>query len=66
MELAKAGEEVLIARGRTPVAKIVPIEPRKFALGLQKGRLDGTAPDFQEPLAAPLVSADRCLTKGRH
>ncbi|WP_408004509.1 hypothetical protein [Pseudorhizobium endolithicum] len=48
------------------MAKIVPIEPRKFALGLQKGRLDGTAPDFQEPLAAPLVSADRCLTKGRH
>lgn len=45
---AEAGEEIVLVRGRKPVAKIVPVTPkRKF------GRLKGKAsigPEFFEPL----------------
>lgn len=48
---AEAGEEVVIARGRTPVAKLVPIEPPKpkRQFGSMKGRATVTAAFF-EPL----------------
>ena len=50
LERVAAGEEVVIARARHPVARLVPIdreEPRKP--GLAKGRLTGA---FFEPLPA--------------
>lgn len=50
IELAKAGEEVVIAKGKVPVAKIVPIPQSRFAIGLLKGRVSGAVPDFFEPM----------------
>jgi prevent-host-death family protein len=46
----EAGETVIIARGRTPIAKLVPLAPagqRKF--GAMKGQVALT-PTFFEPL----------------
>ncbi|MFB9951166.1 type II toxin-antitoxin system Phd/YefM family antitoxin [Rhizobium puerariae] len=50
IELAKAGEEIVIAKGKTPVARIVPIAQTRFRIGLLKGRIDSNAPDFFEPM----------------
>ena len=44
------GEEVILANGRTPVAKIVPYTPvPKRTFGCMKGRLSWT-PDAFDPL----------------
>ena len=50
LRLVAAGQEVHIARGRDPVAKLVPIrEPRRRQLGLDAGAF--TVPeDFDAPL----------------
>jgi prevent-host-death family protein len=47
---AEAGEEIIIARGRKPVVKLVPIEakPRRVA-GRLKGQVS-IGPEFFEPL----------------
>jgi prevent-host-death family protein len=50
IEAALAGEEVVIARGKTPVARIVPIPQQRFKLGVLEGRGFGKGPDFLEPL----------------
>jgi prevent-host-death family protein len=46
-----AGEEVVIARAGTPVARLVPVEQRAARRhpGSAKGKLT-VAPDFNEPL----------------
>ncbi|MEN3146573.1 type II toxin-antitoxin system prevent-host-death family antitoxin [Neorhizobium sp. IRAMC:178] len=51
IELAKAGEEVVIAKGKTPVARIVPIAQKSFTIGLLKGKIERGGPDFFEPMA---------------
>jgi antitoxin (DNA-binding transcriptional repressor) of toxin-antitoxin stability system len=45
------GEEVIIARGRTPVARLVPYAPEqpKRGFGSMKGRAT-IGPEFWEPL----------------
>ena len=44
------GEEIVIARGRKPVAKLVPIAPKpKRIFGALKGKLS-IGPEFFEPL----------------
>ncbi|MBV9509988.1 MAG: type II toxin-antitoxin system prevent-host-death family antitoxin [Caulobacteraceae bacterium] len=48
IEAALAGEEVVIARGSTPVVRLVPVARGAFQVGLLKGRL-GHGPDFFEP-----------------
>jgi prevent-host-death family protein len=51
IERARAGEEVIIARGKTPVVRLVPVsapEPRR-RFGAMKGRA-ATTPAFFEPL----------------
>ena len=51
LERVEAGEEIVIARGRTPVAKLVPIKPRRARRRL--GVLDGEfliPDDFNRPL----------------
>ncbi len=51
IERACAGEEVVIARGNTPVVRIVPIEPprKKRQFGAMRGQLE--IPDsFFDPL----------------
>lgn len=51
IEQARAGEDVVIARGKTPVVRLVPVEAtkprRKF--GAMKGKA-GTTRAFFEPL----------------
>lgn len=50
IEAALAGEEVVIARGKKPVARIIGIAQTGFAVGpLDKGSL-GKGPDFFEPM----------------
>ena len=46
----EAGETIVIARGKTPVAKLIPINPparRQF--GALKGKIE-LGPEFFEPL----------------
>ena len=50
IEAALAGEEVVIAKGKTPVVKIVPIPQSSFTIGLLKGECSGSGPDFFEPM----------------
>ena len=50
IEAAHAGEEVVIAKGKLPVAKIVPIAQSRFTIGLLKGELTGPGPDFFEAM----------------
>ena len=53
---AESGEEVLITRARTPVARIVPAKPggkRQFA---DDGGLGFVADDFNAPLPPELLS----------
>lgn len=49
IEAALAGEDVVIARGSTPVTRLVPITKPTFQLGLLAGQL-GTGPGFLAPL----------------
>lgn len=51
IEAALAGEEVIIAKGKLPMVKIVPVARNKFMIGLLKGELAGTGPDFFEPMS---------------
>jgi len=47
---AEAGEEIVIARGRKPVAKLVPIAAKpKRVFGALKGKLS-VGPEFFGPL----------------
>lgn len=52
IEAALAGEEVVIANGKRPVVRIVPVAaPGGFIIGLLKDKLAGTGPDFFEPMS---------------
>ncbi len=51
IEAALAGEEVVISRGDTPVARLVPITPQRFRIGLLRDELGGKAPDFREAMS---------------
>lgn len=53
-----AGEEIVITRGRRPVAKLVPVEERgrQRELGHDRGRVV-IAPDFDEPLPDEVLSS---------
>ena len=48
---AEAGEEIIIARGRKPVVKLVPIAPKpKRVFGSMKGQFT-VGPEFFEPMS---------------
>ena len=49
VEAAENGEEVIIARGDVPVARLVPIRDR-FVFDVLADKLKGPIPDFLEPL----------------
>ncbi|HTD55191.1 MAG TPA: type II toxin-antitoxin system prevent-host-death family antitoxin [Silvibacterium sp.] len=48
---AEKGEEVVIARGKEPVVRLVPVKkrPKKRELGMFKGEFE-VGPEFFEPL----------------
>jgi prevent-host-death family protein len=51
IERAERGEEIIIARGKKPVVKLVPVEeaPKKRVPGLLKGRFE-IPESFYDPL----------------
>ena len=58
VERVEAGEEIIIARADTPVAKLVALRPRRAPRRL--GLLDGTfqiPDDFNRPLPDALLKA---------
>jgi prevent-host-death family protein len=58
VERAEAGEEIVIARGGRPVARLIAFRPPRARR--QLGRLDGRfriPDDFNRPLPATLVRA---------
>ena len=50
IEAVLAGEEVIVAKGKRPMVKIVPFPQNRFKLGLLKDHVTGPAPDFFEPM----------------
>ncbi len=52
----EAGEEVVLARGGKPVAKLVPIDAAQRRLGQWKGRVRMSR-DFDAPLPAEVLAA---------
>lgn len=50
IEAALAGEEVVIAKGKRPVVKIVPISQGRFSLGILSEELSSSGPDFLAPM----------------
>lgn len=61
IEAALAGEEVVIARGRTPVVRLVPLPRSGLRLGSMAHLLPSGAPDFLEPMD----EAELALWEGR-
>ena len=54
---AEAGEEIIIARGRKPVVKLVSIAPKaKRVFGVDRGRV-WIGPEFFEPLSPEELDA---------
>ena len=54
----EAGEVITIARGRTPIAKLVPVAPKaKREFGAMRGQIS-IGPEFFETL--PEDALDRC------
>ena len=51
IEAAQAGEEVIIAKGNKPVARLVAIPQKKFKFNTLKGLVKGPVPDFFEPMS---------------
>lgn len=52
IQRALAGEEIIVSKGKEPVAKIVPIPEaqKERKLGGAKGIVKEISPDFDEPL----------------
>lgn len=50
IEAVERGEEVIIARGKEPVAKLEPYKKPKFKFGILEGQL-GEGPDWFEPMS---------------
>lgn len=50
IEAALAGEEVVIAKGKQPMVKIVPVPRSRFKIGILKDKIVGQGPDFFEPI----------------
>ena len=50
IQSALRGEEVIIANGRNPVVKLVPVAPKKFRFGILEGIVAPPPDDFFDPL----------------
>jgi prevent-host-death family protein len=58
LERVEGGEEIVIARNRTPVAKLVPLAAEPRRPGRLRGRIE-IAADFDAPLPAEVAAAFR-------
>ena len=58
LERVEKGEEIIIARGNTPVARLVPVAAAPRRPGRLKGRIH-VSKDFDAPLPAELLAAFR-------
>ncbi len=56
LEAACRGEEVVIARNGEPVARLVPMAPRRRVPGAARGR-GRLTPEFFEPLPDEVIAA---------
>ncbi|MCL6639358.1 MAG: type II toxin-antitoxin system Phd/YefM family antitoxin [Firmicutes bacterium] len=58
IERVREGEEIIIAKAGTPVARLVPVasKPARRVPGSAKGKLT-IAPDFDEPLPEAVLEA---------
>ena len=56
IEAALKGEEVIIAKGSRPVVRLVPVQQRRFQVGVLAGQL-GDGPDFLAPMEADEIEA---------
>ncbi len=61
IEAALAGEEVIIAKGKTPVVRLVAIPRSRFKIGILEGKVTGDGPDFFEPMS----DEDLAMWEGR-
>lgn len=54
----EAGEEIVLARGKQPIAKLVPFQPSpvKRQFGALRG-IVSVGPEFFEPLSEPELAA---------
>lgn len=54
----EAGEEIILARGKQPIARIVPFQPRaaKREFGVMRGMVS-LGPEFFEPLPMEELAA---------
>ncbi len=50
IDAARAGEDVIIAKGSKPVARLIPLKPGDFRIGLLKDQIPPGGPDFFEPM----------------
>ena len=57
IEVALAGEEVVIAKGEKPVARLVAIPQGQFMLGVLAAGALGDGPDFLAPLVEDELAA---------
>jgi antitoxin (DNA-binding transcriptional repressor) of toxin-antitoxin stability system len=48
---ALASEEVIIAKGKTQVVKIVALPRSRFKIGILEGQMMGEGPDCFEPMS---------------
>jgi prevent-host-death family protein len=55
LERVERGEEVVISRAGTPVAKLVAVPAAKRVLGADRGRVR-IAPDFDAPLPDEILA----------
>ncbi len=52
IQRALAGEEIIVARGKTPLVRLTPLPEAttKRTLGTQKDFIQSISPDFDKPL----------------
>ena len=50
IDAALSGEDVIIAKGKNPVVKLVPVRSGAFKVGILKDQISSDIPDFLEPM----------------
>lgn len=56
IDAALRGEEVIIAKGDTPVVRLIPVPQGEFKMGVLANQLK-TCPDFFEPMGEAALAS---------